>query len=549
MFCSECGLEINDPSIRFCPECGTRVDFGESETSGVIFTHIGLLSERLHTDKSEVLRILSSFVERKRSTGVDYRLVDVGNYTFQKKEFLGFAKTARLKKDSPLKDYMDVLMDSHRAKEEGATEVQYLFIIGSSDIIPMPKVKHFVPNGIDNDIETDILWAYPYGAKMLEELENQNLFKYKPLYHVGRLPFAVDGTLRDLCDYLERDLNGSFGIPLYAAYGQCDPNWMRVSGAVSSILADECLLPDLSYRLSSDCCYEGLILSPKITSQTVGEVLDRNASIYYFNLHGGSGYESRGYFGNAVDGSWNGEVIVPEHMSACRMPNVVFSEACYGARFIGLDKNHSMMLSSLSAGTLVFVGSSRVAWGTTDTMQGDVMDMSHADVLAHQFLENVVKGATVAEAFFVARSVLLAARPLGNLYTAASIVEFNLFGDPTLKMNVERRLEGLNVSLVHTDAVVGCTIEEVPKKEKSILDLVRGAVNLNIREIRQKVDEHLYSYYGIDPRPVNNIFKVKYADGTQELLFDYILRNAFLTQQMIVTVGLDGQIKKVYASK
>ncbi len=548
MFCSECGLEINDPSIRFCPECGTKVDFPEQEMSGVIFTNVGLLSKRLRASETDVLGIISGFIERKREFGVDYRLVDAGNYTYRKKDFLGFGRTARLKKDSPLKDYMEILMDVHRVmEEEGKTGMQYLFIIGGSDVIPMPKVRHFISDSIDDDIDTDILWSYPYGAKMLEELENLNLFAYDMLYHVGRLPIAEDGTIEDLCHYLERDLECSFGIPMRTAYGQSDPHWMKVSGAVASTLIDECYLPDL--RLPSDCCYEGLILSPNITSRNVDKVLDRNASIYLFNLHGSNGYESRGYFGGSLNGSWAGTVIEPEHMMLCKKPNVVFSEACYGARFIGLDKSHSMMLSSLFTGTMVFIGSSRVAWGLSDNTQSHDLDMGQADMLGHQFINGILKGATVSEAFLVARAVLLAVCRSGYPLAVASVIGFNLFGDPTLRMEVERSMEDADASLNHADVAVGCSIEKVAEKERSILDMVRGAVNSNITEIHQKVNEHLYAYYGIEPRPLNNIFKVKFKDGTEELLFDYILREAFLPEQMIVTADLDGRIKKIYSSK
>ncbi len=554
MFCSECGLEINDTSIRFCPECGTKVDILEQQEiiNGVIFTNISLLSARLKTSESNVVDIIQTFIERKRRFGVDYRLVDVGNYTFHKKNFLGIARTTRLKRDSSLNDYMDILTDVHHAAMEvDATErMLYLFIIGGSDVIPMPKVKHFLPEGTDVDIDTDMLWAYPYGAKMVEELENQNLFKYIPTYHVGRLPIAEDGKVEDLSSYLERDLDCSSGIPMNMAYGQCDPNWKRVSGAVSSSLAVEGYLPDLGHRLSSDCYSEGLILSPNIISQYVNKVLNTGASMYYFNLHGGEGYELRGYFGETLEKDNCYCVIEPEHLAQCTTSNIVFSEACYGGRFIGLDKKHSMMLSAISTETLAFVGSSRIAWGAIDACQdytSNVVSLGYADVLANQFINNVLQGENVAEAFFEARSCLL--KSCSDVIAAASVVEFNLYGDPTLKMDVGIGADVYKKSLVPAEAKVGCSIKTVVKKNKSILDQVREAVDLNIREIHSKVDEYLYSYYGIEPRPVSNIFKVQYANGNQELIFDYKTNNKVITGQLIVSAGLDGKVRKVCASK
>ncbi len=411
MFCSECGFKIEDSSIRFCPMCGTRISSPEFACSGIVFTNVNLLSESLRTDHSRVLNAISYFIDRKRDSGVEYKLVDVGNYTYQKKAFLGLNKTARLKKDSPISEYMDILRDVRNATEkEDSEEIQYMFIIGGCDVIPMFKVKHFVPDGTDKDIDTDILWSYPYGTEVLEELQNQNLFKYKPLYLAGRLPMAEEGTIEDLCNYLERDIESSSGILMTAAYGQCDPNWMLVSDAVASTLGDKDYLQDLSHRLPPDLCYRGMLLSPNITTQNVNSVLNKNASFYYFNLHGSDGYESKGYFGYATDGTWGGSVIEPEQMMACEVPSIVFSEACYGARFIGMDKKHSMMLASLFTKALVFVGSSRIAWGALDAKQdvsSDTINIDYADILANQFIDHVLQGATVAEAFFMARSVLL----------------------------------------------------------------------------------------------------------------------------------------------
>ena len=109
MFCPECGHKIEEDA-RFCPECGTRVDSGDAVTSkpvlqkapeeqkgkrplyGLVFTNIGILSEKLRAEASEVKGLLESFIEYKKSSGVYYRLIDAGNYSYGKAGLFSSAK-------------------------------------------------------------------------------------------------------------------------------------------------------------------------------------------------------------------------------------------------------------------------------------------------------------------------------------------------------------------------------------------------------------------------------------------------------------------------
>ncbi len=554
MFCSECGFEINDPSIRFCPECGTQVEDMYTAARGVIFTNISLLAARLHTDKTTVTNIISDYIERKCEAGICYRLVDVGDYTYSEAMFPGFRRTASLNQGSALKDYMDILIDVfNTAVEEGEEDWQYLFIIGGIDIIPMPRVKHFVPNGSDRDIDTDILWSYPHRPNALKEIESQEIFAESPMYLVGRLPFAEGATVDDLRNYLSRSLDHNGGVPLTSSYGQCDPNWMTVSGSVVADLHREGYMPDMSRRLPADCWRWGLVLSPNVTAADVDKVINKHASLYYFNLHGSDGYEASGYYGAALGTHNCSLAIEPRHMAACDRPNIAISEACYGGRFIGMDKSHSMMLSSIYNQTLAFVGSSRIAWGAVDECQEQgtgTVNIDYADVLAYQFIGGIMQGATVAEAFFIARSVLLMSCHPGDPYAAASVVEFNLYGDPTTFLDVDRDFDDMNKSLVSPNTKAGCTIEPVKSAgQSSILDMVRSYVDSNINEIHNKINDHLYMHYGIEPRPADDIFRLKYADGSQELVFGYNTPLLDSVQQLIVTSDPDGKVKKVCSSR
>lgn len=577
MFCPECGNRIEDQNIHFCPECGARIE-QESNTEkktpvkphpqgmsmhGLIFTNLDLLAEKTGTDEQSLMAIFDAFIRQKREYGISYKLVDAGNYTYRKSGFWGNSKKVHLKITSPLWDYMDILMDIHNGEQAAGDEIsQYLFIIGGSDIIPMPCIHHYIPNDSNDDsIDTDMLYAYPYGKEMITLLENQAAFTYDQLFFVGRLPFGEDASLEDLCGYLERDIDYSNGFPMNEAYGQCDPHWKKVSSYVANDLLNGNYFRDLSRYLSPDHYYNRLLLSPMVVEGNLQQVFHTNASLYYFNLHGGEGLESRGYAGVMLNKEEYGALpaIEPEHMMTCEEPNIVISEACYGGRFIGLDQHHSMMLASLFTNTLAFVGSSRVAWGAVDDTSSPQsgVSVSYADIIAGYFISAILQGYTVAEALFIARSAVLQGTVPGDPHAALTVVEFNLFGDPMTTMNVRTNLKSGNkttskTTLVDPNTKIGCTIEKIKteKENGSILEQVRGAVNANIQQIHATIGQHLYASYGIKPRPMEEVLKIKYSNGQEEMKFNYDLTSERqIPTRFVVTTSSDGKIKSVYTTR
>ena len=577
MFCPECGNRIEDQNIHFCPECGARIE-QESNTEkktpvkphpqgmsmhGLIFTNLDLLAEKTGTDEQSLMAIFDAFIRQKREYGISYKLVDAGNYTYRKSGFWGNSKKVHLKITSPLWDYMDILTDVHNGEQAAGDEIsQYLFIIGGSDIIPMPYIHHYIPNDSNDDsIDTDMLYAYPYGKEMITLLENQAAFTYDQLFFVGRLPLGEDASLEDLCGYLERDIDYSNGFPMNEAYGQCDPHWKKVSSYVANDLLNGNYFRDLSRYLSPDHYYNRLLLSPMVVEGNLQQVFHTNASLYYFNLHGGEGLESRGYAGVMLNKEEYGALpaIEPEHMMTCEEPNIVISEACYGGRFIGLDQHHSMMLASLFTNTLAFVGSSRVAWGAVDDASSPQsgVSVSYADIIAGYFISTILQGYTVAEALFIARSAVLQGTVPGDPHAALTVVEFNLFGDPMTTMNVRTNLKSGNkatskTTLIDPNTKIGCTIEKIKteKETGSILEQVRGAVNANIQQIHDTIGQHLYANYGIKPRPMEEVLKIKYSNGQEEMKFNYDLTSERqIPARFVVTTSSDGKIKSVYTTR
>lgn len=529
--------------------------------SCIIFTNIKSLARSMNTEQKELKSLFNAFIKEKSSVGLHYHLLDAGDYTFQKKGLWSGGKHVSLDSDNDVWDYMDVLADfNEKVTKSTGKAPEYLFIVGGDDVIPMPCIKHYIRNDKHDDtIDTDLMYAYPYGKKVLPLFENMEIFKYDQQFFVGRLPFGNDASIDDLYNYLNRDLEQTMGVPLKEAYGQCDPNWKNVSVTVADEVISGNYMRNYDGRLTNEHYYKRMILSPMIYNENVGQIFNVDAELYYYNLHGGNAVRSKGYFGALLGTNQTVPVIEPEHLAKCENPNFIISEACYGARFIGLDKNHSMMLSSIHNKTMAFVGSSRVAWGAVDQNNSTNVGLCYADVLAKFYMKALMQGMTAGQALFMARYSVLQSCHAGDLKAALTVTEFNLYGDPLMLMGVPKEKVASGKAVIPStpfhekDVVVGCEVEEVKCKdaEVSLLSRVRNAVDNNIMQIHDRINKQLYANYGIEPRNIDSIFNIRYADGHQELEFNYVMsdKESEIPVYMSVTSTSDGNVTNVTTSK
>ncbi len=529
--------------------------------SCIIFTNIKSLAFSMDVDQKDLKSLLKRFIEEKCSIGLNYHLLDAGDYTYQKKGFWSSSKHVSLGPNNDVWDYMDVLGDFNgKITKESGQAPEYLFIIGGNDVIPMPCIRHYIKNdNHDDTIDTDLLYAYPYGEKVLALFENMEIFKYDQQFFIGRLPFGNDASIEDLYNYLYRDLEQTLGVELQEAYGQCDPNWKRTSTAVADEVIAGDYMRNYDGRLTDEHYFRRMILSPMVYNENVHQIFNTEAQLYYYNLHGGNTVRSKGYFGAMYGTNQTVPVIEPEHKRTCGNPNFVISEACYGARFIGFDKEHSMMLSSIHNKTMAFVGSSRVAWGAVDGNDTAAVGLSYADILAKYYMMALMQGATAGQALYLARRSVLQSCHAGDLKAALTVTEFNLYGDPLMAMGVPREKVSLEKAVSPStpfhekSIVVGCNVEEVKCKgeESSLLARVRNAVDNNIMQIHDRINRQLYASYGIEPRNIDSILKISYADGYQELEFNYVMsdKDAEIPVYMSVASTVEGNITNVTTSK
>lgn len=573
MFCPQCGKRSGDGDA-FCANCGTKLPSvavplkNGNETAvntvdksacsfrdGVIFTNLRALSDKLSARASLLRSLLEDYAEASRRHGVRYRLVDVSDYRICNPAAAG--RHVELSPEDSWIEHSRVLSDWYAHGRVGSgDESCYLFIVGGEDIIPMPVVPNYCyaegRNFRDKDIDTDIPYAYLLGEKTLPMLKNGKLFNYEQYFHVGRLPFSSDCTSDDLSDYLKRASQASGGISLDTYYGQSNLTWgddsvavcqpLKLGGLHSPAFEYDGAMAVYEDGREVPAAKDGLYFSPPFNAE---KVFSRNADFYYFNLHGSDDPTMSGFM---VDSGL--AVIKPEYLVSIERPNVFVTEACYGARFFGYRRSQSMLLSAMAGQTLIYLGSSRVAFCNNR------YPIDNSDRLANIYITRLLEGYTAGEALFLARQSFFEYDG-GRLYDQqmTTIVEFNLFGDPSLRAYTEKRVSKSLTTNVITEAPVftvsdsKCVYKSDGAVRKSILDEVRFAVDRNLALIRQTVDRELYDRFGVEPRCLSSVFHNGFSDGQEFYSFDYQDKSKGFEVMHTAIADKHGNIKTVISTK
>ena len=380
-------------------------------------------------------------------------------------------------------NWKDCVKHLHRGVErlhrEGRAKVDAVFIVGDESIIPMAVFDNPVPLGPDVDVDSDL----PYSTLKTEDpFICSDALEMK--IAVGRLPTGK----------LDR---GSVGLNYFrhAAVFISQPirglNGFGVSAEVWQ---------DASHEVASQIGGISLQLSPELSLEHLGDRMDLQSNYLYFNVHGSD-----------MDKYWYGESIVegcvpvasPSNFSQLSVPNALATEACYGARFIGLDSSDSCLRSALGHKTLAFSGSSRIAYGPSGTPIG------LADLIAQHFLSSTKSGETFGASFTHARLKVLDKDYLTphDLLTA---VEFNLFADPTLTLPSTSSTKATNSS--HSSSKTGAkptrSLRDPLSSVRSSLSQSSGGLRVRMPDVLGDVRASLdATWAGIRDHLIDNIHK------------------------------------------
>lgn len=565
MFCPECGNPCHDDHT-FCARCGTRLPAAAAKPAtptppaaaaekesrpveGAIFTNLEALARKLRVDRETVRRLLDAYAEQALGHGIRYRLLDAGDYAWRNPAAKGARE--RLAPTDSWEEHIRLLADHYRygratTKEESC----YLFIIGGDDIVPMPRLPQYItaPDYSDTDIDSDLPYAYLLGERTRELLRTAEIFRYEQYFHVGRLPLAADAAAEDLAGYLHRAAHGCGTARIDRAYGLTDRTWLSASASVCTPLRREGLC-DGGFR--DDRIYDReLFVSPCVERSVIEEVFDRDAGLYYFNLHGSDAPTACSFYASYRQQLY--EAISPRQLASAERPNIVVTEACYGGKFSDYARNETMLLAAMCDRTLLYLGSSRIAWGASESRSTG--DLDNADRLTHVYMERLLAGDTAGEALFRARQSFFEHNDgCFTPHQALTIVEFNLFGDPFLHLaspgdahRIPDGAKALGNGPINAVAESECLYEAAPA---SLLAQVRRAVDRNLEAIRMQVDRALYEQLGVEPRQLASVTRMKYRNGEAFYAFDYAGRNGEIAWRHTATTSLDGTIKSIISTK
>lgn len=595
MYCPECGTQIEDDAV-FCPECGTKVadDVADEVTSpdavpeavpvaapqpsiqALMLTHMPALADKLGATQAAVRAVLDAFIAVRRTQGIAYTLIDGSNCD------TGHGRRS-VRKGASWTEWADLVRDLYQASSEGRIpDADYLFIIGGNDIVPMPVIRHYLANdgqSTETTIDTDVPYIYPFGGLDTQRyLASGEIYDSEVGYVVGRLPLSTDARLDYLSDYLLRAGALPY-IKVRHAYSQCDPHWRRVTHSNVAELRNRNMLCTRAGNATPEMFYLGVYLSPEVDTDSVSSYLTPETQLAFFNLHGSAAPESPGFMGQSVTDSSDWRMaVMPADIQRLNHPNVIVTEACYGARFEGFDTRHSMVLAAFAAQTLIYLGSSRIAYGAVDSMYESDEDVkgTQADVLTSEFVRALLQGYTAGDALCKARYALLDNFELGA-YEATTLAEFNLYGDPTMQVAIAASGRAARASdpmpqpkrqlAPKRNRIIKCTSHLRADKlsldglNNSVLQMVRGAVDSQLMKIHERVAKELYDHWGISPRHLTGATSLVYTTGKKAIALHYeaddeaALNKAreagLLTRISVITSPQadDGRILAVYATR
>ena len=242
---------------------------------------------------------------------------------------------------------------------------------------------------------------------------------------------------------------------------------------------------------------ERLKSSPPTTNNNLlnGQIADPKFA--YFNLHGLK--DSPEWYGQRDLAKPSGDPEYPIAMEPANFkpqtssPEIVMSEACYGANILDKKVNEAISLNFLACGTRAFIGSTCIAYGSVSK------NLVAADLLAYHFWTHVKAEVSVGYALMRAKLALAKKMTEDQGYLDGedqkTILSFVLFGDPLAS--------SASIKEVSKPAIRPTTTPELKTISDSREELIVAA-NEMPSEILDKVRKVISSYLpGLDDATVS----------------------------------------------
>ena len=571
-----------------------ETEFVPKHKKGILFTDTNRLAHKLFDSETItyngnlistqqlVENTLREYMQNMAGVGIVYDLLDVYRYTdVEAGKWQSYARC----------------LDNYRNQNHPLSfkEKIGLFIVGGNDVIPMPQVVNpFFMEGLnegdirvmnaysnrgeflsDRTLDTDMLYAYCNKYTCIldhkQEVDYSILLKSEPLFWVGRLPLE-EGVVSPLKS--ERSAYQEFThyfTRSYAAYVED----VVYNGGTLGIIANKHVATSCeSAQMAMGKMLEGIpftmqttdkenIQGKKYVSPNLNlQVADRlrwdyiadieESDILTFFLHGNNSPASYHYYGENKERTSDTYIAFKPDLLLSSKAKIISGVCCWGARFIGYPKVQSTLLTAMYSSTLLFMGSSRCAAGFFDDALSNIsnIDIAWSELLLKYYLNYLLQGYDAGEALGRARMDYIQNEKYSQLDALATMLEFNLFGDPLLSVQpvLEKQPVAMKKDWNTTSITCGSfrnysQVFDCKKNEShSILDRVRGLVDRRLSEVRQRVTEQLYKDFNINPQSLSTIHSFRSENGEEGYRFCFHEKNEYYNNDRVVDTDKNGNV-------
>lgn len=545
-FCEECGHQLS-PEDKFCEECGHPVLFNDDDAFdsdkhiqplsfgffkskrsnlpeefkqhqfGILFTDFKKITAKFGEKNTDVLIAeLDAFIEHQKKFGYFYLVLDASDNRIDKL------------KNSSWEHYVLLLNKGiKRLSSKLSKNACFVLLFGGDEIVPVPVFANPVQNS-DKDVPTDL----PYSTLSVNQpIENADA--RSPKIVVGRIPTGTDTVMEQLVNVLHNTMQSMGNLGGNKSFALSANCWQELSAYVNQRIGNT-----------------DLYVSPGLTIENLDKYYPTNSYIHYFNLHGSS--HDAYWYGQA--GNDLPKAFSPEAIAKNKVFNIIGVEACYGAYFIGKKKKESILLSSLFTKTVSFLGSSKIAYGPTSP------PMSLADIVIHDYLEQMQEGQPAGLAHLVARENAFNTGVEKDPYTSLlTLMEFNLYGDPVFSMGIcdKSRPSGKSARLYQ--GIDGNVLEEIEEKHlvaamrktsspDSVYGMIRNAVDSSQKRISELISQQVWAKYP-DFKGITPAFQSYEFNGKNFNQLSYKKEMECFDEYLIVSTTAQGELISEYMSK
>ena len=521
-FCEQCGAKL-PAGARFCEGCGAKVDLADAPSSsgrsnssqgkewynsfavfksanwmrewqkvaedaageelGIMMTSEENLASQLGENVDDVRGAVAAYMRSADKRGVHYYYLDLGDNAIENVEGSDVAGIVSL-----LRRVVDV------------ARPKYLFILGNEEVIDVATWENESCDG-DEDVYSDLVYSTLDTASPWEG----QVFNSKEALRVGRLP-TTTGDYLSFYSYFENARDGIGKIGDIRPYGLSALAWEDESNEEYSAISDE----------SIDTC-------PDVTLEESGERISAsNANLMFFNLHGSDDTE---YWYGQKGGNYP-EAISPDVFEGYPCCFFLGVEACYGARYIGLESDESIVKTAMANKCLALLGSSKIAYGTSEP------EGTCADIVIGEFIRHIAKGDTAGDAHIAGLKQLTSASEMDDS-DIKTLAEFALYGDPSACTGKNKNI-GAMKGMMKKFGGVSKGIH-IPQPD------IRRATKLLLAELDAKIEKAIDDFAAASLMPA---LKQKGLNVEQKV---FRMQNGRMNQKMY---SLEGghvrQVAKVY---